>query len=93
MGNHDIVYRHALHIDATGDRLAFGSTTGSLWTTENQGDSWQRLDGSLPPIYGVRFVPELPRLYNSRSTTFSFTAWTNLRNEVCLPTILLETPR
>jgi hypothetical protein len=25
---YDIVYRHALDVDETGDRLAFGSTTG-----------------------------------------------------------------
>src|SRR5262249_29595000 len=28
---YDLVYRHALDVDETGDRLAFGSTTGSLW--------------------------------------------------------------
>lgn len=53
---YDIVYRHALDIDATGDRLAFGSTTGSLWITENQGDAWQCVSANLPPIYSVRFV-------------------------------------
>lgn len=53
---YDLVYRHALDLDASGDRLAFGSTTGSLWISENQGDSWQRLDASLPPIYCVRFA-------------------------------------
>jgi hypothetical protein len=53
---YDIVYRHALDIDATGTQLAFGSTTGSLWLTENQGDAWQRLDANLPPIHGVRFI-------------------------------------
>ena len=37
---YDIVYRHALALDETGDRLAFGSTTGGLWVSENQGDSW-----------------------------------------------------
>ena len=31
-------YRHSLDIDASGYRLAFGSTTGSLWITEDQGD-------------------------------------------------------
>src|SRR5262249_33941156 len=35
---YDLTYRHALDIDDTGDCLAFGSTTGSLWVTANQGD-------------------------------------------------------
>ena len=53
---YDIVYRHALDIDETGNHLAFGSTTGSLWTTEDQGDAWQCVSTNLPPIYSVRFV-------------------------------------
>jgi hypothetical protein len=36
---YDIVYRHAMAIDASGTRLAFGSTTGGLWVSEDQGDS------------------------------------------------------
>jgi photosystem II stability/assembly factor-like uncharacterized protein len=52
---YDIVYRHALDIDATGERLAFGSTTGSLWTTDDAGDSWACVSNHLPPIYAVRF--------------------------------------
>lgn len=53
---YDLVYRHALDVDATGDRLAFGSTTGSLWVTEDQGDSFMQVSGHLPPVYAVRFV-------------------------------------
>ena len=52
---YDIVYRHALDIDSTGDVLAFGSTTGSLWISENGGDSWENISTHLPPIYCVRF--------------------------------------
>ncbi|HEY6989622.1 MAG TPA: hypothetical protein VH369_14610 [Bryobacteraceae bacterium] len=52
---YDLVYRHALDVDESGDRLAFGSTTGSLWISENGGDSWQTLAAHLPPIYAVRF--------------------------------------
>jgi hypothetical protein len=33
-----------------------GSTTGSLWVSEDQGDSWQLVSAHLPPIYAVRFV-------------------------------------
>ena len=53
---YDLTYRHGLDIDETGDRLAFGSTTGSLWVTEDQGDSWQTISQHLPPIYCVRFA-------------------------------------
>jgi hypothetical protein len=53
---YDIVYRHCLDIGASGDDLAFGSTTGSVWTSADQGDSWQCLAEHLPPVYGVRFV-------------------------------------
>ena len=52
---YDLVYRHALDIDGTGNRLAFGSTTGNLWVSEDQGDSWQCVSQHLPPIYCVRF--------------------------------------
>lgn len=53
---YDIVYRHALALDAAGDRLAFGSTTGGLWVSENQGDSWACVTHTLPPVYAVQFV-------------------------------------
>jgi hypothetical protein len=53
--SYDIVYRHALDIDQSGDRLAFGSTTGHVWTTPNGGDEWKRLDALLPPVLAVRF--------------------------------------
>ena len=52
---YDIVYRHALDVDSTGNMLAFGSTTGSLWVSEDGGDSWETLSHHLPPIYTVRF--------------------------------------
>lgn len=53
---YDVVYRHALAIDNSGDRLAFGSTTGGLWVSENQGDSWACVTHTLPPVYAVRFA-------------------------------------
>ncbi len=53
---YDLTFRHALDIDGSGDRLAFGSTTGSLWVTEDQGDHWQTVSTHLPPVYCVRFA-------------------------------------
>jgi len=52
---YDLVLRHALDIDETGERLAFGSTTGSLWFSEDGGDSWATISSNLPPVYAVRF--------------------------------------
>jgi hypothetical protein len=53
---YDIVYRHGLDIDETGERLAFGSTTGGLWVSEDQGELWHCVAKHLPPVYAVRFV-------------------------------------
>ena len=51
---YDVVYRHAF--GNSGDLLAFGSTTGNLYVSENRGDSWRAVAGNLPPIYSVRFA-------------------------------------
>lgn len=53
---YDLTFRHGMDIDDSGDRIAFGTTTGSLFVTENQGDSWKAISEHLPPIYCVRFV-------------------------------------
>ena len=52
---YDVVYRHALAIDESGDRLAMGSTTGGLWISEDQGESWACVSHTLPPVYAVTF--------------------------------------
>ena len=54
---YDLVYRHGLAIDETGERLAIGSTTGGLWISENSGAAWRCISAHLPPIYAVRFAP------------------------------------
>lgn len=51
---YDVVYRHAL--STSGTRLAFGSTTGNLYLSEDRGESWTTVSNNLPPIYSVRFV-------------------------------------
>jgi len=53
---YDLVFRHALDIDGSGDHLAFGSTTGSLWVSEDGGESWGTVSNHLPPIYAVRYA-------------------------------------
>jgi hypothetical protein len=41
--------------DKQGDTLVFGSTTGSLYLSENRGETWRCLGQNYPPIYSVRF--------------------------------------
>jgi ligand-binding sensor domain-containing protein len=53
---YDLVLRHALAIDGSGSELAMGSSTGSLWVTADQGDSWHHAAQHLPPIYAVRYA-------------------------------------
>ena len=53
---YDLVLRHALDIDQSGDTLAFGSTTGNLYVTEDQGEHWQAITHHLPPVHAVRFA-------------------------------------
>jgi hypothetical protein len=53
---YDLVLRHALDIAADGVQLAFGSTTGNLFTTDDQGDRWSCVANHLPPIYSVRYA-------------------------------------
>ena len=53
---YDLVFRHALDIDKSGERLAFGSTTGSVWVSENGGDRWAAISRHLPPVYQVLFA-------------------------------------
>ncbi len=50
---YDVVYRHALDID--GELLAFGSTTGNVYVSEDRGESWHAAAHNLPPVYSVRF--------------------------------------
>ena len=49
----DIVFRHAM--DVTGETLAFGTTTGNLFLSNNQGESWDCLNSNLPMVYSVAF--------------------------------------
>ena len=50
---YDVIYRHAL--DNSGDLLAFGTTTGNLYVSEDRGESWATVANNLPPVYSVRF--------------------------------------
>ena len=52
---YDLVYRHGLALAADGRTLLLGSTSGSLWGSDDGGDRWQAVALHLPPIYAVRF--------------------------------------
>lgn len=51
-----LIYRHAMACTADGKTLAMASTTGGLWVSEDEGQSWQCLSRDLPPIAAVRFA-------------------------------------
>ncbi len=52
-GAWDVVYRHALANDQ--GCVAFGSTTGNLYVSEDHGETWTTVGNNFPPIYSVRF--------------------------------------
>jgi len=49
---YDIVFRHAL--DARGEDVVFGTTSGNLFASGDRGDSWGSIDFHLPPVNSVR---------------------------------------
>jgi photosystem II stability/assembly factor-like uncharacterized protein len=51
---YDVAFRHAL--DASGERVAFGTTTGNLFVSDDGGDSWSCIGNYFPPVYSVRFT-------------------------------------
>lgn len=52
----DLIYRHGLDVDATGETLAMGSTTGNLWVGRGGGKRWTLVSAHLPPIAQVAFA-------------------------------------
>ena len=53
---YDLVYRHGLAVDDSGDRLAIGSTTGGLWASDDGGARWRAPEVRLPPIHALAFA-------------------------------------
>ena len=50
----DIVYRHGL--DTTENHVAFGTTTGNLFLSNDYGESWNCINHFLPMIHSVTFA-------------------------------------
>jgi hypothetical protein len=53
---YDLIYRHGLDVDESGERLVMGSTTGAVWVSEDSGEGWQLVTAHLPPVYAARFA-------------------------------------
>ncbi len=51
---YDVVFRHGL--DHRGGTLAFGTTTGNVFTSDDRGKSWTPVGANFPPVYSVRFA-------------------------------------
>lgn len=51
---YDVVLRHALANQE--GVVAFGSTTGNLYVSDDGGEAWTAAANNLPPIYSVRFA-------------------------------------
>lgn len=53
---YDLTYRHAFDCDDDGRCLAFGSTSGGFWVSNDGGENWDAPDVRLPPVAAVRFA-------------------------------------
>ncbi len=53
---YDLVYRHGFAMSAEG-ALAFGTTTGNVYTSGDRGDSWAAVSHHLPPVHAITFAP------------------------------------
>jgi hypothetical protein len=51
-----LVYRHAFDVDEHGERLLLGSTTGGLWASDDQGDTFREITSGLPQVNCVAFT-------------------------------------
>jgi photosystem II stability/assembly factor-like uncharacterized protein len=51
---YDLVLRHALDVDKSGEFLVMGSSTGALFTALDGGSNWECVTSHLPQIYAVQ---------------------------------------
>ncbi len=51
---YDLVFRHGL--DAQGDSLAFGTTAGNFYVSDDRGESWRCLVNNLAVVCSVRYM-------------------------------------
>ncbi|MDJ0973499.1 MAG: glycosyl hydrolase [Planctomycetota bacterium] len=55
-GTWDFPLRHCLDVGTDGETLAFATTSGNLYVSEDGGGSWACLTNNLPMVYSVRFA-------------------------------------
>lgn len=53
---YDIAFRHSL--DFKHDTLAFGTTAGNVYVSDDRGESWRAISHNLGVVYSVRFTEE-----------------------------------
>lgn len=51
---YDIVFRHGMDIDEK--TLAFGTTAGNVYVSDDRGDSWRCVAQNLAVVYSTRFI-------------------------------------
>ena len=51
---YDIVFRHCLAFDS--DTLAFGTTSGNIYLSDDRGESWSQIAQNLATVYSVVFI-------------------------------------
>jgi hypothetical protein len=57
-GAYHLVYRHGLDVSPDGERLVFGSTTGSVWTGADAAGphpTFRLVTSTLPPVLCLRY--------------------------------------
>ena len=50
----DFAFRHGMAL--SDDNLVIGTACGSLYFSDDRGETWQAIANHLPPVYSVRFV-------------------------------------
>jgi len=56
VGAWDFPYRHGLDVAPDGQTLAFATTSGNAYVSEDGGEHWQVLSHNLPLVYSLRFA-------------------------------------
>ena len=51
---YDFAFRHALKLQ--GDRLAFGTAGGSVYVSDDRGETWSTVGHHFPPVYSLTWI-------------------------------------
>ena len=53
---YDFPFRHGLDVGADGETVAFATTSGNLYVSEDGGRTWTTVSTNLPLVYSLRFA-------------------------------------